>query len=57
VSSVSPVQSGTASQFLYDTDDGYMWFDVDGVGASAPNVFAAFSNLANILASDFEVIV
>jgi Ca2+-binding RTX toxin-like protein len=50
------VASGPGGQFLYDTDDGRLWFDADGQGGAAASYFARLHNFPAISAADFEVI-
>jgi Ca2+-binding RTX toxin-like protein len=50
------VASGPGGQFLYDIDDGRLWFDADGQGGVGPTYFARLHNAPSITASDFEVI-
>jgi Ca2+-binding RTX toxin-like protein len=50
------VASGPGGQFLYDTDDGRLWFDADGQGGAGPTYFARLRNAPSISAADFEVI-
>jgi Ca2+-binding RTX toxin-like protein len=52
----TPLASGSGAQFLYDTDDGRLWFDVDGQGGVGPTYFARLHNAPSISAADFEVI-
>jgi hypothetical protein len=52
----APVALGTGGQFLYDTDDGRLWFDADGFGGSAAIQFARLGGRPAILAGDFLVL-
>jgi Ca2+-binding RTX toxin-like protein len=50
-----PVVEGAAGQFLYDTDDGSLFWDADGTGSETAILVATFSSLPSLAASDFVV--
>lgn len=52
----APVAIGAGGQFLYDTDDGRLFYDADGAGGAASVRFATLTNLAAITAADFVVV-
>ncbi len=56
VSGSTPTASGGAGQFLFDTDDGKLYWDADGDGANAAVLIATFTNLPPLNASDFVVV-
>jgi VCBS repeat-containing protein len=56
VSNSDPTASGASGQFLYDTDDGTLYWDADGTGAGAAVLIATLSNLPTLAASDFVVV-
>ncbi|HEX9965019.1 MAG TPA: Ig-like domain-containing protein [Allosphingosinicella sp.] len=56
VSGSDPVASGASGQFLYDTDDGSLFWDADGTGSGEAVLIATFTNLPSLEASDFFVI-
>lgn len=56
VANGAPSASGPGGQFLYDVDDGRLWFDADGQGGLGPLNFARLLNLPVLAASDFDVI-
>jgi len=48
--------TAAVSQFLYDTDGGQLYFDIDGTGAAARQLLATLTNLAPLTASDFLIV-
>ena len=56
VSGTDPAASEATGQFLYDTDDGRLFWDVDGTGSEDAVLLATFSNLPSLQVSDFTVI-
>jgi VCBS repeat-containing protein len=56
VSGSTPTASGAGGQFLFDTDDGNLFWDADGSGAGAAVLIATLSNLPSLSASDFTVV-
>lgn len=48
--------TGTNGQFVYDTDDGLLYWDVDGTGASASIVVATFTGQVSVTASDLDIV-
>jgi VCBS repeat-containing protein len=56
VSGSTPTASGTNGQFLYDTDDGRLFWDADGTGTGGAVLIATLSSVPTITASDFTVI-
>jgi Ca2+-binding RTX toxin-like protein len=52
----APVALGTGGQFLYDTDDGRLWFDADGFGGTAAIQFARLGGAPTLSAGDFLVL-
>src|SRR6185437_8758423 len=55
VSGSDPTASGTMGQFLFDTDDGHLYWDADGTGGGAAVLIATLSNNPPLQASDFLV--
>jgi Ca2+-binding RTX toxin-like protein len=55
VSGSNPATSGTGGQFLFDTDDGSLLWDVDGTGGEAAVLIATFATVVPLAASDFVV--
>ena len=51
-----PAAIGPAGQFLYNTTNGQLWFDRDGVGAGAAVQLATLSNRAALSASDIQLV-
>jgi Ca2+-binding RTX toxin-like protein len=49
----APFAQGTAPAFLYSTASGYLLFDGDGAGASAPIVVAILNGVPDLQVSDF----
>jgi len=56
VSGTTPTASGTGGQFLFDTDDGTLYWDADGTGGGAAVLVATLSNLPPLGATDFVVV-
>ena len=56
VSGSDPTASDASGQFLYDTDDGRLFWDADGTGGDAAVLLATFSNLPTLTVTDFVVI-
>jgi len=50
------VASNASGQFLFDTDDGRLFWDADGTGSGAAVLVATLSNVPPLSASDFVVI-
>ncbi|MDK9698497.1 MAG: calcium-binding protein, partial [Siculibacillus sp.] len=44
-------------RFLYDTDNGYLWFDVDGTGSTARVLIAVISGAPTIDETYFDIVV
>ncbi|HYE27653.1 MAG TPA: tandem-95 repeat protein, partial [Allosphingosinicella sp.] len=55
VSGANPTASQASGQFLYDTDDGSLYWDADGTGNGAAVLVAIFSNAPSLETSDFLV--
>jgi serralysin len=55
VSGADPTASGTSGQFLYDTDDGNLYWDADGGGTGAAVLIATLDGAPPITTSDFIV--
>ena len=51
----APTASLASGQFLYDTDDGSLFWDSDGTGSGAALLVATLTNLPRLDASDFVV--
>jgi Ca2+-binding RTX toxin-like protein len=56
VSGSDPAATGESGQFLYDTDDGSLFWDSDGTGSGEAVLVATFTSLPALEASDFFVI-
>ncbi|HEV2818680.1 MAG TPA: Ig-like domain-containing protein [Allosphingosinicella sp.] len=56
VSGSDPTATDASGQFLYDTDDGNLYWDEDGTGANAAVLIATLSNVPTLTTSDFVVI-
>ncbi|HYG48458.1 MAG TPA: Ig-like domain-containing protein [Allosphingosinicella sp.] len=56
VSGPSPAATQARGQFLYDTDDGSLYWDSDGTGSGAAVLVATFTSVPSLQASDFFVI-
>jgi Ca2+-binding RTX toxin-like protein len=56
VSGADPTASEESGQFLYDTDDGSLFWDADGIGSGEAVLVATFTNLPSLEASDFLVV-
>ncbi len=57
VSGTDPTATDDATgQFLFDTDDGRLFWDADGTGSDAAVLVATLSNIPSLAASDFAVI-
>jgi Ca2+-binding RTX toxin-like protein len=56
VSGATPSASDDSGQFLYDTDDGRLYWDADGTGAGAAVLVATLSSTPTLTASDFFVV-
>ena len=56
VSGSGAVAADADDYVLYDTDDGFLYYDADGNGGDAAVHFATLSNLAAIGAGDFLVV-
>jgi Ca2+-binding RTX toxin-like protein len=56
VSGADPTASTASGQFLYDTDDGRLFWDADGTGSDAAVLIATLSNVPTLTASDFVVV-
>jgi VCBS repeat-containing protein len=55
VSGSDPTPSQASGQFLYDTDNGALFWDADGTGNGAAVLVATLSNVPSLQASDFFV--
>jgi VCBS repeat-containing protein len=55
VSGSNPGATEASGQFLYDTDNGQLFWDADGTGAGDAVLVATFTNLPSLEASDFIV--
>ncbi|HEX8225903.1 MAG TPA: Ig-like domain-containing protein [Allosphingosinicella sp.] len=55
VAGSAPAASQASGQFLYDTDDGSLFWDADGTGSGDSVLIATLSNLPSLEASDFFV--
>jgi Ca2+-binding RTX toxin-like protein len=56
VSGADPTATGTSGQFLYDTDDGNLYWDADGTGSGAPELIATLTGAPPLVPSDFFVV-
>ena len=56
VSGSDPTATEANGQFLYDTDDGSLYWDVDGTGAEAAVLIATFASIPSLDAADFIVV-
>ena len=56
VSGSDPVVEGSDGQFLYDTDNGSLFWDADGTGSEAAVLVATFTNLPSLTAADCVVV-
>ncbi|MBV9930673.1 MAG: cadherin-like domain-containing protein [Alphaproteobacteria bacterium] len=56
VSGANPTASGSLGEFLYDTDDGKLYWDDDGAGSDAPVLIATLTNLPPLAPSDIYVV-
>ncbi|HEX8624878.1 MAG TPA: Ig-like domain-containing protein [Allosphingosinicella sp.] len=56
VSGSEPGATEATGQFLYDTDDGSLYWDADGTGEGGAVLIATFSSVPSLEASDFLVI-
>ena len=56
VSGSDPTATGTQGQFLYDTDDGRLLWDVDGTGGEDAVLIATFTSVPALDAADFIVV-
>ena len=56
VSGTNPAPSNASGQFLYDSDDGRLFWDADGTGGGGAVLVATLSNLPPLDASDFLVV-
>jgi len=56
VSGSNPTATSASGQFLYDTDDGSLFWDADGTGSGDAVLIATFTNVPSLEASDFLVI-
>ncbi|MEA3029457.1 MAG: serralysin, partial [Sphingomonadales bacterium] len=56
VSGSDPTASNASGQFLFDTDDGRLFWDADGTGSDAAVLIATLSNIPSLTTSDFAVI-
>jgi len=50
------VATSASSQFIYDTDGGQFYFDIDGTGATAANLLAVLIGLPTVTAADIFVV-
>jgi VCBS repeat-containing protein len=55
VSGADPVATASTGQFLYDTDNGNLFWDADGTGIGAPVLIATLSNVPPLAPSDIFV--
>jgi len=53
VTGADPKANSTKGQFLYDTDDGNLFYDADGTGAGAADLLVVMANHAVLKASSF----
>ena len=56
VSGANPTATQASGQFLYDTDDGSLFWDADGTGGGNAVLVATFTTVPPLQASDFFVI-
>ncbi|MFL6845762.1 MAG: Ig-like domain-containing protein [Allosphingosinicella sp.] len=56
VSGSDPTASSASGQFLYDTDNGQLFWDADGTGSAAAVLIATLSNVPTLTTSDFLVV-
>jgi len=56
VSGSAPAASNASGQFLFDTDDGRLFWDADGTGSDAAVLIVTLSNIPSLTTSDFVVI-
>jgi VCBS repeat-containing protein len=56
VSGSDPAATQASGQFLYDTDNGQLFWDADGTGSGDAVLIATFTNVPSLEASDFIVL-
>lgn len=56
VSSSNPTSLGNSANFLYDTDTGWLGFDVDGIGAAVSVTLATLTGVPTLSASQFAIV-
>ena len=56
VSGSNPTANEGFGQFLYDTDNGELYWDADGTGSGGAVLIATFTNVPSLEASDFIVV-
>ncbi len=56
VSGSDPVVEGSSGQFLYDTDDGSLYWDADGTGSGEAVLIATLTDAPSLEVSDFLVV-
>ncbi len=56
VSDSNPSASAAGGQFLFDTDDGRLLWDADGIGSGAAVLVATLTSHSSLAASDFIVV-
>lgn len=55
VSNSNPISIGNRANFLYDTDQGVLSFDVDGLGSQAARRIATLTGLPSLSVNDFLI--
>jgi len=55
ISGANPT-AGAGGAFLYDTDDGRLFWDADGAGGAGPVLVATLGNLPTLTANDFIIV-
>ncbi|WP_246520574.1 putative Ig domain-containing protein [Microvirga arabica] len=56
VQGANPVATNSHGQFLFDTDDHALLWDVDGTGGTAPTLISTLSSVVSLSANDFLIV-
>lgn len=57
VSGTAPISIGHSANFLYDTDNGLLSFDVDGLGAKSASIIANLTGLPSLNPNNFRIVI